>query len=162
MSPKELRRRIRSSPAIPPITTAFRIELAKLGTPDSSFERYSSQKEHWLRWLEEYDGPGYYGRQNCRRTAQFVYNHINCPSMLLWLCEASGIEKATIHKAKASALRAEPTFPSQSKAIRQLVPWRDIEARMKTRDKSTNRGAPKLSRRKPASQSKSTQRKTRT
>ena len=134
MTPKRLRLKIRSLPARPRITTAFRIELEKVGTPDSSFERYSSQKEHWLRWLEKYDGPGYYGRQNCKRTAEFVYNHINCPSMLLWLCEASGIEKATIQKAKAAALRTEPRFPSQCKAIRQLIPWSTIEVKLKRRD----------------------------
>lgn len=25
---------------------------------------YDTQKEHWLGWLADYDGPGYYGRQH--------------------------------------------------------------------------------------------------
>ena len=32
-------------------------------------------KGRWLRWLCEYDGPGFYGRQNPQRSAEFVYNH---------------------------------------------------------------------------------------
>jgi hypothetical protein len=26
---------------------------------------YRTQKEHWLGWLREYNGPGYYSRQTC-------------------------------------------------------------------------------------------------
>jgi hypothetical protein len=60
---------------------------------------YRSQKEHWLGWLSEYDGPGYYGRKNPDRSAEFVYNHINCAPMVLWLGEASGISIAKLRAA---------------------------------------------------------------
>ena len=54
---------------------------------------YRTQKEHWLGWLGEYHGPGAYGRAPSEeRDARFVYNHIVCPEMLLWLIEASGGE----------------------------------------------------------------------
>lgn len=33
---------------------------------------YATHKDHWVQWLEEYDGPGYYGRSNWDRDAQFV------------------------------------------------------------------------------------------
>ena len=133
MSPSQLRQRIRKLPARPPITTELGIALAKRGTPDTSFARYSSQREHWLGWLREYDGPGYYGRQDSHRTAEFVYNHINCPPMALWLCETAGIDTATVVKAKNAALRAKPSFPSQSAAIRKVIPWNGIEAKLKNR-----------------------------
>jgi len=51
---------------------------------------YTTQKEHWLGWLHEYDGPGAYGRiPGKQRDAKFAYNHIVEPKMLLWLIEAS-------------------------------------------------------------------------
>jgi hypothetical protein len=127
MSPSQLRRRIRKLPALPPVTAQLEAALAKRGTPDNSVERYSSQREHWLCWL----GAGYYGRENWNRTAEFVYNHINCPPMALWLGEASGVEKAAVVKAKNAALRAKPSFPSQSAAIRKVIPWTAIEANLK-------------------------------
>jgi len=131
MSPSQLRRRIRKLPALPPVTAQLEAALAKRGTPDNSVERYSSQREHWLCWLGAYDGAGYYGRENWNRTAEFVYNHINCPPMALWLGEASGVEKAAVVKAKNAALRAKPSFPSQSAAIRKVIPWTAIEANLK-------------------------------
>ncbi len=49
---------------------------------------YTTQKEHWLGWLGEYDGPGGYGRvPGKKRDAKFAYNHIVNPEMLLWLFE---------------------------------------------------------------------------
>lgn len=54
---------------------------------------YMTQKEHWLDWLREYDGPGAYGRMaGTQRDARFAYNHIVEPKMLLWLIEAAGVK----------------------------------------------------------------------
>jgi hypothetical protein len=130
MTPSQLRRKTRKVPALPPVTAQLEAALAKRGTPDTSTERYSSQREHWLRWLEEYEGEGHYGRQNWNRNAEFVYNHIVCPPMVLWLGEASGIDDATVIKAKNAALRAKPVFSSQAAAIRKVIPWGDIEAKL--------------------------------
>lgn len=45
---------------------------------------YRTQKEHWLGWLAEYQTPGGYGRTpDLSRGAQYAYNHILCPPMLL-------------------------------------------------------------------------------
>ena len=48
-------------------------------------------KRHWVGWLEEYDGPGFYNRKrpSADRDAQFIYNHLHCPPMLCWLAEQS-------------------------------------------------------------------------
>ena len=89
---------------------------------------YKSQKEHWLGWLSEYDGPGFYNRQNAKRSAEFVYNHINCAPMVLWLGEAFGISKTKVSKAKSAALSAGSALSSQCAAIRKVIPWRMIEA----------------------------------
>ena len=42
-----------------------------------------------IGWLLEYEGSAYYGRKNLHRAAEFIYNHIVCQPMLLWLAEAS-------------------------------------------------------------------------
>jgi hypothetical protein len=50
--------------------------------------------------------------------------------MLLWLGEASGINRTAIGKAKNAALRAKPHFASQCAAIRQILPWSTVEAEL--------------------------------
>ena len=47
---------------------------------------YLTQKEHWIGWLLEYNGPGAYGRKTTDgRDAKFVYNHVVQPEMLVYL-----------------------------------------------------------------------------
>ena len=82
MTPDQLRRRISKLSERQPLT--IRLERS-LATADP-FRRppwYRSQKEHWLGWLREYDGPGYFGRRDWGRSAEFVYNHVVCPPMVL-------------------------------------------------------------------------------
>ncbi len=84
---------------------------------------YTSQKQHWLGWLRDYNGPGAYGRvpgQN--RDAQYAYNHIGCPGMLLWLIQAVGVEQARVDKALDASL-AGTSLQNQSAGIRREVPW---------------------------------------
>lgn len=92
---------------------------------------YRTQKEHWTGWLSNYDGPGYYGRQRWDRDAQFVYNHIQCAPMLLWLAEAAGVPSAKVTAASAAVLAAGPRLSSQVRALRQILPWSLIEATLK-------------------------------
>ena len=66
-------------------------------------------------------------------SAEFIYNHIFCPFMLLWLPEASGIPKARLSEAKGAALSAPPKLQAQSAAIRKIIPWKMIEARLAVR-----------------------------
>lgn len=91
MTPHRLAAKIRKLREQAPITTRFERILAGRGTWNSGRAWYTSQKEHWLGWLAEYHGPGYYGRKNSDRSAEVIYNHIACPPMALWLAEASGI-----------------------------------------------------------------------
>jgi hypothetical protein len=126
MTPRELARAIRKMRAKPPITTEFERSLGE--TQSMGRVWYNSQKEHWLGWLSEYDGPGHYGRMNWDRSAKFVYNHINFPPMVLWLGEASGIPKRTVLEAKRNALSAHPSNAAQCAVIRRIIPWEAIEA----------------------------------
>ena len=135
MTPQQLRMTIRILPERPRITTTLEQALRKRANK-KKVVWYSSQKEHWLGWLKEYDGPGFYGRQDSNRTAEFVYNHINCPPMVLWLGEACGLPKALVVEAKTEALAAKPSRASQCAAIRNLIPWSKIEKKLgrKARD----------------------------
>jgi hypothetical protein len=136
MTPLRLAVKIRTLRARPPMTTEFERVLARRGTWNRSRVWYKSQKEHWLGWLSEYGGSGYYGRKDSHRSAEFVYNHIVCSPMVLWLAEASGIPNASVAKARQAALSASPQFQAQSAAIRKIIPWEMIESRL---DKSARR-----------------------
>ncbi len=130
MTPQVLRTRIGRLPALPPITAALERALSRQGTEGSKRAWYSSQREHWLGWLGEYSGPGAYGRRDWRRTAEYVYNHIVCPPMVLWLCEASGIPRHRVSQAKRAALSAKQSFAAQAAAVRRVIPWAQVEEKL--------------------------------
>jgi hypothetical protein len=133
MTPSQLAAKIRTLRASVPMTAEFERVLTKRGIWSRSRASYTSQKGHWLGWLSEYHGPGYYSRKNSRRSAEFVYNHIVCPPMVLWLGEASGIPMARVAMAKRAAFAAGPQLQAQSAAIRKTIPWELIEARLNGR-----------------------------
>ena len=114
------------------MTTEFERVLTRRGIWSRSHVWYTSQKQHWLGWLSEYQGSGYYGRKNFHRSAEFVYNHIVCPPMVLWLAEAAGVGKVKVAEAKGAALSSS-TLQAQSAAIRRIIPWEMIEDRLDER-----------------------------
>lgn len=114
------------------MTTQFERTLVQRGRWSNDGVWYKSQKQHWIGWLREYSGPGYYGRKNSIRSAEFVYNHIVCPPMVLWLGEASGVPKASVAKAKQAALSSN-SLQAQSAAIRRIISWEMIETRLTRR-----------------------------
>jgi hypothetical protein len=123
----ELRKLIQGLSGHQPLTEAFQRELEtrKLIGPSS----YPTQKQHWLGWLGDYDGPGHYGRTGWHRTAEFVYNHVVCPPMVLWLGEAVGVPRDVVKAAASAAFEAEPTQMAQAAAIRRVIPWSMIAPR---------------------------------
>ena len=130
MTPSQLAKQISLLPATVPITVQFEKDLTALGMWNSEKEscKYTTQKGHWRGWLRGYSGAGFYHRTSGQlRTAEYVYNHIMCPPMLLWLPEAAGVSKATVLSAKKSALSVKQTFPSQCAAIREIIPWKMVE-----------------------------------
>jgi hypothetical protein len=122
MTPKQLRQRILRLPDSAPITEAFEVRLAET---TASLRRawYENQREHWLGWLKDYDGPGYYGRSNWEVDARSVYNRVGNPAMVLWLGEASGVPTAIVKNASADGLKLRGSFSRQCRAIRALIPW---------------------------------------
>jgi len=89
---------------------------------------YLTQKEHWIGWLSEYNGPGAYGRQaGVKRDARFAYNHVVQPEMLLYLADASGVEPKLVAAAKR-AFTNGTTLMQKSGAIRAIIPWETVAA----------------------------------
>jgi hypothetical protein len=98
---------------------------------------YHTEKEHWLGWLSEYDGPGAYGRTGVQqRDARFAYNHLVNPYMLMYLIEAIPMRPELVEAAQmALKANANATLMQMSGAIRKVVPWTDIYEALAERKK---------------------------
>ena len=94
---------------------------------------FSCQQEHWIGWLDEYDGPGYYGRKNHHRDAQYIFNHVSNYRMVTWLGEASGVRLDLVMAAlDAASLVSNPT--SKAAASRRILTWDIVWDRLQTWD----------------------------
>lgn len=98
--------------------------------PDKTpgYNKYNTQKDHWLGWLAPEAGTGTYPRKSGNdRGARHVYNHIVEPKMLLWLISAAGVRANLLDAAK---LAADGVIPMATKAaaIRKHVPWSEVAA----------------------------------
>ena len=134
MSPRELARRITLISAKPLVTDGYERALRARGLFNAEEVWYKSQKEHWLGWLAEYDGPGGYNRKNWRgRSAEFVYNHLGNPVMLLWLAEVAGVPKAKLLSARRAAFSVRLHRASHCAVLRKIIPWQVVEDRLKTK-----------------------------
>jgi hypothetical protein len=81
----------------------------------------------WIRWLSEYDEPGFYNRlPGMNRSAKFAYNHIANPGMLLWLIQAAGVEKHLVDLATVDSNKVK-SKNAKTGAIRKRVPWETLE-----------------------------------
>jgi hypothetical protein len=90
------------------------------------YNRYVTQRDHWLGWLGDTPGTGSYERTTPpKRGAGYVYGHIVEPLMLLWLIEAAGVGPSVVREAWRAALMPT-TLGSKSKAIRSVAPWSEV------------------------------------
>jgi len=89
---------------------------------------YSTQKEHWLGWLSQYNGPGAYGRTGYAsgRDARFAFNHIVNPEMLVWLIDAAGLPRDVVNAARRLS-KEDRVLNQRSAAIRRLAPWEAVQ-----------------------------------
>ena len=90
------------------------------------YNRYLTQKAHWLGWLSKNPGAKYYRQDAPNRGARFTYNHIMEPKMLLWLISASGLQIELVKLAKEESLNKK-SMASSCAAIRKVVPWQTLE-----------------------------------
>ncbi len=109
-----------------PITSSFELEGVE---STSTNVWYQSQGEHWIGWLRGYRGSGFYNRSNPNRTPKYIYNHIMCPPMLIWLAEVLKIEHSILEKAISSA-RSSTKYQTQCANIRKVIPWHTIEEKI--------------------------------
>jgi hypothetical protein len=87
---------------------------------------YKTQKEHWLGWLSEYNGPGTYGRiPGIKRNAKFTYNHVVNPQMLMYLIRAIPLRMDLVSAAE-KAHKTGATMMEKSGAIRRVVSWDEV------------------------------------
>ena len=134
-SPGQLRQAIAKLSPKSPVTKRFsrswqRISRKAGGQSEQATVWYGTQREHWLGWLKDYGGPGYYKRKDPKRSAEFVYNHIVNPQMLIYLAEASRVSRVLLMKAEKAALtkaRSGSSMSAVSAAIRRVIPWRAVE-----------------------------------
>lgn len=127
MTPAQLRKRIKALNADTPRYKALEAALGEGVGYGHAW--YATQKEHWLGWLSEYSGAGAYGRKvGPKRSAQFVYNHIQCAPMLFWLSEALDVEDELLDDAFAAVLAAPARNASQCAALRRVISWQKVHA----------------------------------
>lgn len=90
---------------------------------------YKSQKEHWLGWLGDYDGPGFYQRKtHAGRDAKYIYNHIMCSPMVLYLPEALGLSTELIRNAYDAVIKVnDPKMAKQCAIVRSIIPFELVE-----------------------------------
>ncbi len=111
-------------------------ELLSQLEKELEWKKENTMKEGWLRWLSQYNEPGAYQRKKLdRQDAEFVYNHLLAPDLLLWLGEASGVSKEIVLSAIAAYRESKPPKASQCLAIRQKIPWPTIEAALRKNTK---------------------------
>jgi hypothetical protein len=125
MTPRELRRLLSTLDAGGAVADSLETALAGPAPRDTW---YRTQKEHLLGWLDEYDGPGFYGRSDWKRSAEFIFNHFQCAPGLLWIAEAAGAPYALLVKARRAAIAAPKNGAAQSAAVRAILPWVWVEA----------------------------------
>ena len=100
------------------------------------YNKYRTQKDHWLGWLGATTGSGTYERTTpAGRGGRYVYNHIVEPKMLLWLIEAAGVQRTRVAAASHAALAAT-TLGAKSKMIRAVVPWSEVASALSERKRS--------------------------
>jgi hypothetical protein len=108
--------------------------IAKLPSDDpvplgtQGYNTYTTQKDHWLGWLNPSAGTGTYPRTGSPdRTAKDVYNRIVEPKLLLWLVRAAEVDSALVASATEDA-NNKTKLASKSAAVRKRIPWSVLSA----------------------------------
>lgn len=90
------------------------------------YNNYSTQKEHWLGWLNVNSTTGSFRRRSGNeRGARYVYNQIGEPKMLIWLASSAGISNERL-SAAIQAADDVTNLRSKCGAIRRALPWNEV------------------------------------
>ena len=103
--------------------------------------KHGSHRAHWIGWLDEYEGPGYYSRRKPRqpRSARFIYEHLHCAPMVIWLAEAAGVPHSIVARAADLAVGNPATYkdsPRSARIAREELPWLIVLAYLRRRAKA--------------------------
>ena len=105
------------------------LAIARLPSDDpvlrgtQGYNTYTTQKDHWLGWLNPTTGTGTYARTGGpNRDARDVYNRIVEPKLLFWLAEAADVHP-NIRATAMTDASAKSKLASKSAAIRKHIPW---------------------------------------
>lgn len=131
MTPLVLRAHIKPLPEYLPQTKALEEVLSEGVGYNRAW--YRSQKEHWLGWLAEYNGPGAYGRSNAERDACFIYNHIQCAPMLFWLSEVLETPTDILNETFDAVVAAPNRGAQRCAALRKHLSWEQTSDRLAKR-----------------------------
>lgn len=95
------------------------------------YNTYTTQKAHWLGWLNPAAATGTYPRTGGPdRLARDVYNRIVEPKLLLWLAEAAEVHPDLRANALTDA-SVKTKLVSKSAAIRKHIPWPVLTAALR-------------------------------
>jgi hypothetical protein len=78
-------------------------------------------KERWIDWVSNYNR----GRTKKNASASTIYNRVQQPTWILWLAEASGIDKRLIRKA-TNKVANHDLHQTQAKEMRDILNWTRI------------------------------------
>ena len=104
-----------------------------IAAPQQGYNKYKTQKEHWLGWLNTSSTTGTFPRKSGDAGgARRVYNLIGEPKMLLWLASAAGVQANLLRAAKGAA-DGVTNLRSKCGAIRKHIPWSEVESALSRR-----------------------------
>jgi hypothetical protein len=108
-----------------PITDRFDDDLISKYGDNQSGISHKNQGEHWIGWLNGYKGAGFYNRKDNKRSPEYIYNHVMCPQMIVWLAEVSGLTNELLDNATKEALKSEK-YQTQCAVLRKHISWSKI------------------------------------
>ncbi|WP_210093716.1 hypothetical protein [Ruegeria sp. HKCCSP346] len=103
-----------------------RVEQAMQFGPGFGRAWYANQKEHWIGWPADYEGPGAYVKApKGNVAAEYVYRRMVCTPALFWLVVQSASIERTAAQALVTSILADPNaaMASHSTLKRRTVPW---------------------------------------
>lgn len=104
-----------------------------IASPQQGYNKYKTQKEHWLGWLDPHSKSGSYSRTSGNAGgARRVYNLIGEPKMLLWLARAAGVAAGAVRDAERAADNVT-NLRSKCGAIRKHIPWSEVQTALSRR-----------------------------
>lgn len=104
-----------------------------IAAPQQGYNKYKTQKAHWLGWLDTNSTTGTFPRKSGDAGgARHVYNLIGEPKMLLWLASTAGVQ-ANLLRAAKNAADGVTNLRSKCGAIRKHIPWSEVESALSRR-----------------------------